>query len=107
MKEVEAERWTSSIDRFEISPHEGGSVVALSPGGANKDPALRWLMVGRAAKLERLGLAEQVGPAQWTLKLGIEPAQRDLGIRGDIVKIMHDPMTDLGRKPDAAGFALH
>ena len=31
-------------------------------------------MLGRAAKLERLGLAEQVGPAQWTLKPGIEPA---------------------------------
>ena len=28
-------------------------------------------------------LAEQVGPAQWTLKPGLEPALRDLGIRGD------------------------
>jgi len=55
-------------------------------------------MVGRAAKLERLGLAEQVGPAQWTLKLSIEPAPRDLGIRGDIVKTMRRAMTDLGRK---------
>ena len=45
---------------------EGGGVADLRPGGAGEDPELRRLMVGRAAKLERLGLAEQVGPAQWT-----------------------------------------
>ena len=30
-------------------------------------------MIGRAVKLERLGMAEQVGPARWTLKPGLEP----------------------------------
>jgi hypothetical protein len=38
-------------------------------------------MLGRAVKLERLGFAEQVGLAQWTLKPGIEPTLRDLAIR--------------------------
>ena len=46
-------------------------------------------MIGRAGKLERLGLAGQVGPAQWTLRPGLEPALRDLGIRGDIIRTMH------------------
>jgi hypothetical protein len=64
-------------------------------------------MIGRAAKLERLGLAEQVGPAQWTLKPGLEPALRDLGIRGDIIKTMHQAMSRTDREPDVAGFALH
>jgi hypothetical protein len=64
-------------------------------------------MLGRAAKLERLGLAEQVGPAQWTLKPGIEPALRDLGIRGDIIKTMHRAMSGADREPDIAGFAIH
>jgi hypothetical protein len=64
-------------------------------------------MLGRAAKLERLGLAEQVGPAQWTLKPGLEPALRDLGIRGDIIKTMHRAMTGPDREPDVAGFAIH
>ncbi len=64
-------------------------------------------MVGRVAKLEQLGLAEPVGPAQWTLKPGLEPALRDLGIRGDIIKTMHRAMTDLGHAPDVAVFALH
>ncbi len=68
---------------------------------------MRRLMLGRAAKLERLGLAEQVGPAQWTLKPGIEPALRDLGIRGDIIKTMHRAMSGANREPDVAGFAIH
>ena len=64
-------------------------------------------MLGRAAKLERLGLAEQVGSAQWTLKPGLEPALRDLGIRGDIIKTMHRAMSGAGSEPDVARFALH
>ena len=58
-------------------------------------------------KLERLGLAEPVGPAQWTLKPGLEPALRDLGVRGDIIKTMHRAIGRAGREPDVAGFALH
>jgi hypothetical protein len=58
-------------------------------------------------KLERLALADQVGPAQWTLKPGIEPALRDLGIRGDIIKTMHRAMSGSEQEPDVAGFAIH
>jgi hypothetical protein len=64
-------------------------------------------MLGRAAKLERLGLAEEVGPARWTLKPGFEPALRDLGVRGDIIKTMHRAMTGAGHEPDVTSFALH
>jgi type IV secretory pathway VirD2 relaxase len=106
-KEVEAERWTSLDRSLRAISDEGGGVADLRPGGGGEDPELRRLMVGRAAKLERLGLAEQVGPAQWTLRPGIEPALRDLGVRGDIIKTMHRAMTDGGREPDATGFALH
>ena len=73
-KEVEAERWTSLDRALRDIADEGGGVADLRPGAASEDPELRRLMLGRAAKLERLGLAEQVGPAQWTLKPGIEPA---------------------------------
>ena len=52
-------------------------------------------------------MAEQVGSAQWTLKPGLEPALRDLGIRGDIIKTMHRAMSGAGSEPDVAGFALH
>jgi type IV secretory pathway VirD2 relaxase len=105
-KEVDAERWTS-LDRAlrDVSDDSGG-IADLRPGGED-DPEMRRLMLGRAAKLERLGLAEQVGPAQWTLKPGIEPTLRDLGIRGDIIKTMHRAMSGADWEPDVAGFAIH
>ena len=64
-------------------------------------------MIGRAQKLERLGLAELIGPASWTLKPGLEQSLRDLSIRGDIIKTMHRALTGAGREPDVTGFALH
>jgi type IV secretory pathway VirD2 relaxase len=106
-KEVEAERWTSLDRSLRDISDEGGGVIDLRPVSAGEDPELRRLMIGRAAKLERLGLAEQVGPAHWTLKPGIEPALRDLGIRGDIIKTMHRAVSAADRQPDVAGFALH
>ncbi len=105
-KEVEADRWTSLDRALRDVADDGGGVADLRPGGED-DPEMRRLMLGRAAKLERLGLAEQVGPAQWTLKPGIEPALRDIGIRGDIIKTMHRAMSGADREPDIAGFAIH
>jgi type IV secretory pathway VirD2 relaxase len=105
-KEVEAERWTSLDRALRDIADDGGGVADLRPGGED-DPEMRRLMLGRAAKLERLGLAEQIGPAQWTLKPGIEPTLRDLGIRGDIIKTMHRAMSGADREPDIAGFAIH
>ena len=112
-REVEAERWTGLDRALRTLADEGAGVVDLRPGfvgehgAADEDPELRRLMLGRAAKLERLGLAEPVGPAQWTLKPGLEPTLRELGIRGDIIKTMHRAMSQAGRAPDVAGFALH
>ena len=84
-----------------------GASSISGPASADEDPELRRLMLGRAAKLERLGLAEQVGSARWTLKPGLEQTLRDLGTRGDIIKTMHRAMTGAGRDPDVSGFALH
>jgi hypothetical protein len=64
-------------------------------------------LLGRAAKLERLGLAEPVGPACWTLKPGLDGTLRELGIRGDIIKTMHQAMSRDGSEPDVSTFALH
>ena len=105
--EVGAERWTSLDRSLRDISDDGGGVTDLRPGGAGEDPELRRLMIGRAAKLEHLALADQVGPAQWTLKPGLEPALRDLGIRGDIIKTMHRAMNRSEREPDVAGFVLH
>ena len=92
-KEVGADRWTSLDRSLHDIADEGGGVINLRPGGPGEDPELRRLLLGRAAKLERLALAEPLGLAQWTLKPGIEPALRDLGIRGDIIKSIHRAMS--------------
>jgi type IV secretory pathway VirD2 relaxase len=105
--EVAADRWTSLDQPLLDISDEGGGIADLRHSGANEDRELRRLMIGRAAKLERLGLAEQVGPAQWTLKPGLEPALRDHGMRGDIIKPMHRAMSGTEREPDVASYALH
>ena len=64
-------------------------------------------MVGRAGRLERLGLAEQIAPGCWNLKPGIEDRLRDLSMRSDIIKRMHHAMGGVDREPDVSGFALH
>jgi type IV secretory pathway VirD2 relaxase len=106
-REVEAERWTSLDRALRVAADEGAGVADLRPSASGEDPELRRLMVGRAAKLERLGLAEQIAPGCWTLKPGIEDKLRDLSIRGDIIKTMHRAMSGFDREPDVAGFALH
>jgi type IV secretory pathway VirD2 relaxase len=105
--EVGAERWTSLDRSLRDVSDECGGVADLRPSSAGEDPELRRLMIGRAAKLERLGLADQIGAAQWILKPGLEPALRDLGIRDDIIKTMHRAMSGAGREPDVTHFALH
>jgi type IV secretory pathway VirD2 relaxase len=106
-REVEAERWTTLDRALRNIADDGAGIADLRPGAPEQDPELRRLLLGRAAKLERLGIAEQVAPACWTLKPGLEQTLRDLGTRGDIIKTMHRVMTSAGREPDIAGFALH
>jgi type IV secretory pathway VirD2 relaxase len=106
-REVGAERWTSLDLALRDRADEGAGVADLRPGGTGEDPELRRLMLGRAAKLERFGLAEQITPGCWTLKPRLEETLRELATRGDIIKTMHRAMTGAGREPDVSTFALH
>ena len=106
-REVGSDRWTSLDRALRDISDECGGVADLRPGHKTEDPELRGLLLGRAAKLERLGLADRVGPACWTLKPGLEPALRQLGIRGDIIKTMHQAVSVGGHEPDVSSFALH
>ncbi|ABD89430.1 relaxase/mobilization nuclease domain-containing protein [Rhodopseudomonas palustris] len=106
-KEVDAERWTGLDRALQTAADEGAGMADLRPDSADNDPELRRLMIGRVTKLERLGLAEQIGPGCWSLKPGLEDTLRDLSVRGDIIKTMHRAMAGLGREPDVSRFALH
>jgi type IV secretory pathway VirD2 relaxase len=61
-KEVEADRWTSLDRTLRNIADESAGFVDLRPGAVGDDPEHRSLLVGRAAKLERLGLPEPIGP---------------------------------------------
>jgi type IV secretory pathway VirD2 relaxase len=106
-REVEAERWTSLDRALRIAADEGAGVADLRPSATGEDVELRRLMISRATKLERFGLAEQIAPGCWTLKPGIEDKLRDLSVRGDIIKTMHRAMSGYGREPDVSDFAVH
>ncbi len=106
-REVDAERWTSLDRALRGLADENGGVADLRPGAVDQDPQSRTLMLGRVNKLVRLGFAEQVGPASWTLKPGLEQSLRELSIRGDIIKTMHRALTGAGREPDVTRFAIH
>ena len=74
----------ASIGHCAISPTKAAGLPICDPARMAKTQSCG-LLLGRAAKLERLGLADLVGPACWTLKPGLEETLRELGIRGDII----------------------
>ncbi len=108
-REVDAERFTR-LDRMLIAEHHAESEFAdLRPG---KDVALemrrnRALLIDRARKLERMGLATEHKPGVWTLSARAEPVLRELGTRGDIIKSMHPALERAGRAGDPSRYALH
>jgi type IV secretory pathway VirD2 relaxase len=106
-REVEAERWTNLDRALRDNADAGAGILDLRTGAPGDDLELRRPMIARATKLEGLGLAERVAPACWTLKPGLEDTLRQLAIRGDIIKTMHQAMSRAGREPDVSGFALH
>jgi type IV secretory pathway VirD2 relaxase len=105
--EVGAQRWTSLDRKLRNIADDHGGVVDLRPISGAPDTEQRRLLVGRAQTLERLELADPVGPAVWSLTPGIEDTLRDLSIRGDIIKTMHRAMSRGDRQADLSGFAIH
>ena len=84
--QVEADRWTR-LDRVlarEAAQHD--AVVDLRPGAdAPAGEYARTAMIGRMRKLERLGLAEPLGPSRWHLSENAEPVMRALGECSDMI----------------------
>jgi type IV secretory pathway VirD2 relaxase len=100
--EVEAERLTR-LDRTLIGRAEDG-IIDLRVGGTETDfgRAHQQLLIARARRLERMGLAAEDGPLRWSLSPDTETTLRTMGERGDIIKTMDRAMTDsrLQRSPE-------
>lgn len=89
--EIEQERLTS-IDRILLREAETQTLVTSAARSAF-DQTLR---AGRLRKLERLGLAEQVGAAHWRLAPDMAETLRRMGERGDIIRTMQRAFAELG-----------
>lgn len=110
-REVDAERFTR-LDRMLIAEQQTrGEFADLRP---DKDMAETMrrnqaLLIERARKLERMGLATEHTPGVWTISTRAEPMLRELVPRGDIIKTMHQALErdGLAKQRAYAGYAVH
>jgi type IV secretory pathway VirD2 relaxase len=105
-REVDADRWTRLDAAIRYSADETALVDLRPASPGPDDPELRRLMVGRAQKLERMGLAASAGPGRWMIGLEAERTLRDLGMRGDIIKTMHRAFTERGQDRGVGDYAI-
>ena len=100
--EIEQDRFTS-IDRILLRESETVTLVTSAARSAF-DQTLR---AGRLRKLERLGLAEQMGAAHWRLAPGMAETLRRMGERGDIIRTMQRAFAELGSDSAPADLAIY
>jgi type IV secretory pathway VirD2 relaxase len=110
-REVDADRFTR-LDRMLIAEQRSRNEFAdLRPDRDMLD-SLRQnkaLLIQRARKLERMGLATEVEVGRWSLSSRAEPALRELGERGDMIKVMHRALDRAGLTEERpfTRYALH
>ena len=110
-REVDADRFTG-LDRMLIAQQRSRNEFAdLRPDRDMLDTLRqnRVLLIRRARKLERMGLATEVEPGRWMVSPKAEPVLRELGERGDIIKTMHRALDreGLAGARSISGYVLH
>jgi type IV secretory pathway VirD2 relaxase len=109
-REVGADRWTRlDATLRHIAQRTDGGALDFRPEVARPETAgseIRTLLLGRLQKLERMGLARAIGPAQWLLAEEAEPSLRELGIRGDIIRTMQRALSAQGQERSPTDFAI-
>jgi len=103
--EVSAERFTR-IDRAMIAEADEGVLDMRPEAGQVQADFDRTLRIGRLQTLKRYGLAFEPVPGLWALSERLEPAMRDLGERGDIVKAINRALADRGEERALGTFVL-
>jgi type IV secretory pathway VirD2 relaxase len=100
-REVDADRFTR-LDRMLIAEQQGRELSDLRPDQDMRDTFRqnRALLIERARKLERMGLAIEIETGKWVVSPKAEPTLRELGERGDIIKTMHRALEREGLAED-------
>ena len=97
-REVELERFTPLDIKLCAEQKQSGQVLSVTKSRNPQDDARR---AGRLQKLGRLGLATEVRPGVWKLADDAEARLRAIGMRGDIIKTLHQELKakNLARAP--------
>ena len=99
--EVGKESFTN-LDRSLLRDADAEGIVWAT--GA--DAFQQTLRAGRLKKLERFGLAEEMGPGRWHLSPALEATLRCMGERGDIIKALHRGLADKGIARATSDYAI-
>jgi len=91
--EVTQERWTGLDRTLHREARVGTIRLERLPQGRR-----RTLLIGRLQLLQRMGLADQYAPGEWTLRPDVEQVLRALGERGDIIRTMQRAMSGASRE---------
>lgn len=91
-REVEQERWTI-LDRTLQREGQSGTIRIERL----QQDSRRTMLIGRLQRLQRMGLATEQNPGEWTLQPDAEPVLRALGERGDVVRTMQRAMSGAQR----------
>jgi type IV secretory pathway VirD2 relaxase len=109
-REVDADRFTG-LDRMLIAEQQGREFTNLRPDQDMRDTFRqnRALLIERARKLERMGLATEIETSKWIVSPKAESVLRELGERDDIIKTMHRALEREGLAEDRhpARYVLH
>ncbi|WP_018236185.1 VirD2 family relaxase/mobilization nuclease [Ensifer sp. BR816] len=103
--QIEADRWTD-LDRQLVRDAGRHGIIDVAPAPDRQPDEYLVQKVGRLRHLERLGLAETVGPGQWIIDEEAETTLRELGTRGDIIKRMHQALAGQGIERGEADYVL-
>jgi type IV secretory pathway VirD2 relaxase len=103
-RQVDADRWTPLDQALAREAGKQDGVVDLRPNPGQEHDIERSMLIARARKLEKLGLAAPLGPGQWMIGEEAESVLRALGERGDIIKRIHRGLTERGIERAAADF---
>ncbi|MER8402971.1 relaxase/mobilization nuclease and DUF3363 domain-containing protein [Mesorhizobium sp. M1348] len=108
--EVDAERLTR-LDRMLVAEQQEHDVVDLRPKASDSYTisSNRYLLIDRAKRLERFGLASEIEPGRWVVSDRTESTLRALGERNDIIKTMHRALEEhgLAHERGAAQYVMH
>ncbi len=104
-RQVDAERWTE-LDRQLVRETRESGTIDMAPVSGHQSDEHHALKIGRLRKLEALGLASEIGNAQWVMEPEAEATLRELGERGDIIKRMHRALTEHGIERGTTSYVL-